>query len=86
VIQSSETAKNIRAYVSQPSDRQNGGGYRPTQDALAAARQELVNEALNVLTSTRTRFTHLPELDPLFARVDEVVLRWRAESLPRAAV
>jgi hypothetical protein len=79
VVQSKETARNVRAYLSQPSDRAHGGGYRKMEDALAAARQELVNDALATVERIKDRFTHLPELASLFLEIDRAVAGFRIE-------
>ena len=70
--------KQIRAFVSLPSDRVNGGGYRTTDDAMLRARNEMVNEALNVIRRQRRRFTHLPELTSLFDAIDLEVAKYVA--------
>lgn len=75
---SPETGRTIRALVSKPSDRIHGGGYQPVEAALATGRLELVNEALKGLRQYRARYTHLPELDPLFDAVDRAVAEFVA--------
>jgi hypothetical protein len=85
VITPPEMPRTVRAYVSMASDRTHGGGYRPTAEALARGRQELVNEALMVLRRLRDRFTHLPELDPLFTNVARLVDEYEGTSRPRLA-
>ena len=44
-----------------------------TDAALNEGRQELVNEAIKGLRQYRDRYSHLPELDPLFEAVDKTV-------------
>lgn len=85
VVPSSETGQHVRAYVSQPSDRVHGGGYRPISESLAKARQELVNEALATVKRLRNQFAHLPELDPLFTAIEHDVDEYlRGHSLQAA--
>ena len=60
----------VRMYVSTPSDRANGGGYRPTAEALEDGRAELIADALRRVRNLRHQYTHLPELDQLFAEID----------------
>lgn len=84
VVQSAETAGMIRAYVSQPSDRVHGGGYRTIAESLAKARQELVNEALAKLTTMENSFGHLPELSPLFEGIRRLAKDF-AQALVKAA-
>lgn len=78
------SARPVRVYVSRPSDRAHGGGYQTTAEALAAARAELVNEALNTLVRLRDRYTHLPELGPLFDGVDRLVADHRTAAARQA--
>lgn len=79
VLPSDQTEQLVRAYVSLPSDREHGGGYRTIQDGLTRARQELVNEALKELRNFSNRYTHLPELGPVFKSVEGLVDGFFAE-------
>jgi len=69
--------QKVRVYVSLPSDRVHGGGYRETRQALIKARQEMIDEALNTVLTLHVRFNHLPELSPLFEQIEEVVKGYR---------
>lgn len=73
IVQSEVVDRKVRAFVSTPADRSHGGGYRPVDDALRRARQDLVNDALKSLVRMRNRFTHLPELASVFDAVDKAV-------------
>lgn len=73
VVQSKESPQMVRAYISQPSDRTHGGGYRRIEESLARARAELVNEALRKIATMENSFTHLPELSPLFQKIKDDV-------------
>lgn len=85
VINSSETDQTVRAYISTPTDRVTGGGYRQMNDALMRARQELINEALKTLENFGNRYAHLPELDTLFSRISEGVREFRISSRSKEA-
>jgi DNA-binding cell septation regulator SpoVG len=85
VVQVPDTRRTIRAYVSVPSDRAREGGYRDVASALVRARQELVNDALADLAAFGNRYSHLPELGPLFAEVVLLIERFRAARPPSAA-
>jgi hypothetical protein len=75
----------VRAFISVPSDRTHGGGYRPIAEALARSRQEIVNEAVKELTGLKGRYTHVPELDPLWKKVEEVARGFQAAADSDAA-
>ncbi len=85
VVQSKETPDMIRAYVSQPSDRVHGGGYRRVEESLAKARAELVNDALRKLATIGNGFTHLPELAPLFDGIKGLVQQFAQAKVSVAA-
>lgn len=61
----------VRGYLSLPSDRTQGGGYRPTEDItkIPQRRAELVNQALKECERMKTRYAYLPELEPFFKEV-----------------
>lgn len=77
VVPSDATADKVRAYVSAPSDRENGGGYMPVGQALAKARGELINDALRKLMSFEKSYTHLPELTPVFNGIRSIINDYR---------
>jgi hypothetical protein len=83
VVELTRERRVIRAYVSVATDRVSGGGYRPTSQAqqVAAYRHQLVEEALRKVERLQTSYAHLPELNPMFAEINEVVLRFRAERM-----
>lgn len=67
----------VRGFLSVPTDRTNEGGYRTVENVLdnPVYRQQLVEQALNDLRGVRGRYSHLPELDPVFDAVDLAVLQ-----------
>lgn len=67
--------KDVRAMVSVPSDRANGGGYRPTENLLPQYRTEVVTEALKKIGKTRQSYSFLPELLPFFDELDALIAR-----------
>lgn len=73
----------VRAFVSVPTDRANGGGYRRTSGVLKsdALRLQMVEDVLKRLEAVKTNATFLPELDPLFAQVDVLIAKYRSERL-----
>lgn len=85
VIPGKEGPEPIRAYVSQPSDRVHGGGYRRVEESLAKARAELVNDALRKLQTIGNGYTHLPELAPLFEGIRNVVREFQQSKITVAA-
>lgn len=67
-------AVRCRAFVSVPSDRESGGGYRRTDTVLQSDRRsQLIECACKELTGFRTRYAYLPEMGPLFDRINAVV-------------
>jgi len=81
VTYSTEVRGTVRAYISQPSDRVRGGGYRTYENSILQARQELVADALNELRNLSNRWTHLPELGPIFAVLEKAVREFRDNKL-----
>ncbi len=67
----------VRALISVPSDRVNGGGYRKTQEVLTkdVLRQQVVQEALNKVEALAQEYSFLTELDGLFAELKKVIAR-----------
>ena len=68
----------VRAAVHLPTD---GAGYRKVEDVVGNPRfrAEVINDALAKVRRLRTSFAYLPELDPLWARLDAVVSAYQAE-------
>lgn len=79
--------QTTRAFVSIPSDRANAGGYRRTSDVLANPRWrgQAYEDALKHVGSLRKRFAYLPELAPLFDRMEADVRQFIVESVAKAA-
>jgi hypothetical protein len=75
-----QTHRRSRAFVSVPTDRMSGDGYRRTDRAVAdnRLRVQLAEEALKVVEAIPQRFSHLPELDPLWSELRAAVDRYRA--------
>lgn len=68
----SEEAEPVRAFVSLPSDRVNGGGYRSTRDVVndEIRRAELLADAMARLQSTKRKYAHLQALEPVWSAID----------------
>lgn len=64
----------IRAFVSLPSDRATGGGYRSTREVMndEVRRAEMLRAALAIFQSARLRYAHLKELAGVWDAVREV--------------
>lgn len=73
--------KEVRAMISVPSDRTTGGGYRRMSDVLdhAQYRIQVVEEALKKIQTLRDGFGYLPELVPLFDKIDEQIRQFRQQ-------
>lgn len=69
-----ENVAPVRRYISLPSDRANGGGYRSTQEVLTdeSRRGELLRDVLERLNALRRKYAALSELSQLWAAVDAV--------------
>lgn len=80
------TPTKVRAYISVPTDRQAGGGYTTTEEALRESRLQLIDEAINKLRTLGNQFTYLPELAPLFDEVRKAALAFRQGLLKKPAV
>ena len=72
-------ARETRGYLSIPSDRVDGGGYRPVGSVLDRPNwvEQLVDEALVKLTNLRNIHKHLAILDPLWAQIEADVAAFR---------
>lgn len=73
--------RRARAYVSVPTDRIEGGGYRRTSDVLANPDyvSQLVEEVKNRISGFKSSYKHIEILDPLWSRIDDVVAMFLAE-------
>lgn len=80
--------RRCRAYVSVPSDRTSDGGYRPTDAALSrtAIRMQMVESVLEELAKARDRYPHLPELNPLWLRIEAAISDYHAALTATSAV
>ena len=69
-----DSVTEIRAFVSLPSDRETGGGYRKTTTVMSDAerRAELIRTALRELATFKRKYAALQEFSKVFAAVDEV--------------
>jgi hypothetical protein len=68
----SEEAPATRAYVSLPSDRVNGGGYRSMVDVIGdeGRRGEMLRDALERLHALRRKYSALSELTSVWSAVE----------------
>lgn len=67
--------KEVRYYVSVPSDRTNGNGYRPVREVVenSVQRCEMIDDAFNTLSRIRRQYHYLPELGGFFDKLDGLV-------------
>ncbi len=79
--------RNSRAYVSVPTDRTNGGGYRATGDVLANPDYvaQLTEEVRIRLRGLRTTYQHLKALDPLWTLIEGAAEEFLAKRQSEAA-
>lgn len=64
VYEEASKVHRIRAFVSLPSDRAQGGGYRSTAEVMGdeTRRGEMLQDALAVFQAARKKYAHLKEL------------------------
>jgi hypothetical protein len=69
----SEEAAPVRAFVSLPSDRMSGGGYRSLTDVVndEVRRGEMLADALARLGALRRKYAALQALLPVWEAVDK---------------
>ncbi len=69
------TARKVRGLVSVPTDRVNEGGYRTTEAVANRPEwvQELVNEVAAKIHGMKHQYAFLPQLDPLWPRLNATV-------------
>lgn len=65
-------ARQARGYISLPTDRIGGGGYRKTGDVIDNPNlvDQLIEEVRAKLTSLRGVYTHIKVLDPLWLQIE----------------
>lgn len=66
--------REIRAYVSLSTDRQQGDSYRSMEEVLSdpSSRARLLAQALSEADSWRTRYDRLAELSPIVAAIKKI--------------
>lgn len=62
----------VRAFVSLPSDRIAGAGYRTIESVLDSRRVELLAMAFGELTAFKRKYETLHELADVFASIDRL--------------
>lgn len=70
--------RKTRVYVSVPTDRTDGGGYRRTSEAIVRYQDQLVDEVRKKLLNMRVPYEHLKVLDGLWPQIDAVVANFFA--------
>lgn len=77
----------VRGFLSVPTDRLHGGGYRRTEDVLKndALRLQMIEDVLKRAASLKTSGSYLPELQPFFAEIEAAILRQRNRQIQVAA-
>jgi len=71
---SEDNVTRVRAFVSLPSDREAGGGYRKTTDVMSEVerRAELLRMAIRDLQAFKRKYAALEQLAQVFAAADSV--------------
>ncbi len=79
--------RKTRAYISVPTDRDGGAGYRSTSEVVTNDDyvSQLTEEVRNKLHSMRSAYSHLKPLDALWSRIDDVVETFLASRQSNAA-
>lgn len=82
-----EKEREVQMWISLPSDRLNGGGYRYTVDVLSeeSRRKELLGEAHRQFKFWQRKYKELTELSPVFEAMDRVMEEPVAVELPEMA-
>lgn len=72
-IEFEEAKVEVKAFVSLPSDRVSGGGYRSIAAVMSndSMRKELENQALRELERARTKYGDITSLNDVWATIDE---------------
>lgn len=75
------TLQKVRGFVSVPSDRANGGGYRQTEGILKNddLRKQMVLDVLKRVEALRSNVAMLPELAPFFHDLAVIIDKHRAK-------
>lgn len=79
--------RNVRAYVSVPSDRANGGGYRKSEQVAAnpTLNAQFIEEITAKIKSMEETYSFCRFLDPLWSRLQATILQFVAEEQESAA-
>ncbi len=81
VVHAPRVSRQVRAYVSVPSDRATTGGYRPSATVADSPQwsAEMFNEIEAKVRGLRRSYAYLSFLDPLFDRLELTVSQFRTE-------
>lgn len=87
IVHEPRVNRKVRGYISVPTDRLDGGGYRPVSDVLDRPDwvSQLVEEVRNKLLSTRTSYAHLKALDPLWDAIEKQITEFLTQRQTSAA-
>jgi hypothetical protein len=82
-----DSPEPVRAFVSIPSDRVSGGGYRSMADVVSdsSRRAEMLREALERLLSVKRKYAHLQALQPVYDAIDAAVAAQQSTEAPASA-
>jgi hypothetical protein len=82
-----QTLQTVRGFLSVPTDRANGGGYRRTEDILKndALRRQMVIDTLKKVEQLKSAVSYLPELQPFFTELTALVDRYRSAAVTAQA-
>lgn len=75
VVYLPQVDSKCRGYLSIPTDRISGGGYRSTPEAIGDdnMRTALIEEVRQKLLTMKKSYSHLPVLQPLWIAVEQAV-------------
>lgn len=81
-----EQPEPVRAFVSLPTDRVSGGGYRSMADVVndVSRRDEMIRDALERLLAAKRKYQHLVALQDVWMAIDAAVAKQQEEA-PSAA-
>lgn len=87
VVEGPKAPIEMRQYVSLPSDRKRGGGYRKVADVLKnkALLAELIDSAMKDLAVVRARYEAVQALKPVWAAAERVATKSGVAKLRKAA-
>lgn len=82
-----QAQRNARAYISVPSDRVRGDGYRRTEDVLASPTMvdQMVDELRKRISSLAESYGYLRFMDGLWPKLMEQLEKFLQESRVKAA-